>query len=40
MTMKAVIILFAILMIGVLVLCFLLLLANRGSDHYPDIKDL
>jgi len=38
--MKVVIILFAMVMIGVLVLLFLLLLASRGSDHYPDIKDL
>ncbi len=38
--MKVVIILFALVMIGVLVLLFLLLLACRGADHYPDIKDL
>jgi hypothetical protein len=38
--MKVVIILFAIVMIAVLALCLLLMLASRGSDHYPDIKDL
>ena len=39
-TMKVAIILFAIVMIGILVMCFLLLLANSGAEHYPDIKDL